>query len=195
MLAQGLLQRGHVIVNHYCAVKVNHRGDQLPAAPLPDLVARIHLIIDIHFDKRQAALFQPVPDLCTIPAPSSTIKDNFTRRYLFFRHDRGGIARGSRRNYRCFFSFDLAQHLARFFIIGLVINIMDIDIADDPLPVDDKNSPLGFAIFVPHYPIPFCHLAVRPKVTQQRVSDTPQAFGPGTQTVNMVDADAQNLGI
>jgi hypothetical protein len=36
---------------------------------------------------------------------------------------------------------------------------------------------------------------MRPEIAQQRVVDAAQALGPGFQAGDMIDADAQDLGI
>jgi hypothetical protein len=36
---------------------------------------------------------------------------------------------------------------------------------------------------------------MRPEITQERIMDSSQAFGPGIKAWNVVNADTQNLGI
>jgi hypothetical protein len=55
---------------------------------------------------------------------------------------------------------------------------MDIDIADNTPLIDDKDGALGIALGAQDT-ILLAHLSMRPKVTQQGVSDATQAFCPG----------------
>ena len=71
---------------------------------------------------------------------------------------------------------------------------MDIDVADDPVLIDNKDGPLGVA-FGGKDAVFLGDCAVRPEIAEQRVVDASQAVCPGDETGNVIDADAQDLGI
>src|SRR5574340_1187612 len=94
----------------------------------------------------------------------------------------------------CIFRIDLAQDGKDFFIYRLLVDVMDIDIADDPLMVDDKYHPFRISFITQHTVPPRDH-AVRPKIAHQWIRNPAQAFSPGLETGNVVYADTQNLGV
>jgi hypothetical protein len=59
----------------------------------------------------------------------------------------------------------------------LIIDIVDIDIADNPLLIDNENGSFRVALGTKNA-ILFGYSAMRPKVTQQRVIYPSQAIGP-----------------
>jgi hypothetical protein len=71
---------------------------------------------------------------------------------------------------------------------------MHINIADDASLIDDEDCPLRFAIGA-QYTIFFGDFAVRPEIAEKGKTDASKAFCPGLQAGDMVNADAQNLGI
>lgn len=73
-------------------------------------------------------------------------------------------------------------------------DVVDVDVADDTGFVDDKDGPLGVA-FVRQDPVLLGNRAVRPKIAEERVVDAAQAVSPGFEAGNVIDADAQDLGI
>jgi hypothetical protein len=89
---------------------------------------------------------------------------------------------------------DLPQDLAQLFVIGLVIDIVNIDISDDARLIDNEESPLGLAIGT-QYTVFLSYRAVQPKIAEEWETDATQAFGPGLQAGDMINADAQDLGI
>jgi hypothetical protein len=71
---------------------------------------------------------------------------------------------------------------------------MDIDITDDAVLIDDKDSPLGVTLGGQDAVL-FGDCAVRPEIAEEGIVDPTQAVSPGFETGDMIDADAQDLGI
>jgi len=71
---------------------------------------------------------------------------------------------------------------------------VDIDIADDPVLIDNKDGPLGVA-FGGKDAVFLGDCAVRPEIAEQGVVDAAQTVRPGYKTGDVIDADAQDLGI
>ena len=90
---------------------------------------------------------------------------------------------------------DFTQDIAHDFIVGLLIDVMDVDIADNPLLVDDKDGSFRFTILGSEHAIFFGDSPVRPKIAEQGIIDPAQAFGPGLDTGYVIYANAQNLGV
>ena len=88
-----------------------------------------------------------------------------------------------------------AQFSQQNFVVGLVINVVDVNITNNAILVDDEQRPLGMSFFGTQNPILRGNSAVWPKVAQERIADAPQAFRPSGQTGDVIYADAQNLGI
>jgi hypothetical protein len=79
-------------------------------------------------------------------------------------------------------------------VAGLLVNIVDINIPDRAGFIDNKYGSLGFSLRAQNTVL-LCDTAMRPEIAQQWIIDAPQAFGPGLQAGNMVNAYTQNLGI
>ena len=71
---------------------------------------------------------------------------------------------------------------------------MNVDVLNDSLFIDDENRALSVP-FMAQNIVALGDRPVRPEITQQRIRDPAQAFTPGVQAGNVVDADAQDLGI
>jgi hypothetical protein len=69
-----------------------------------------------------------------------------------------------------------------------------IHIANDALLVDDEKGTLAVTFRAQHA-ILLCHRAMRPEVTQQRVSDSAKILRPCLQAGHTVNADSQYLGV
>ena len=108
-----------------------------------------------------------------------------------------------RRQCRCFQSIhagcglgiDTPQHSEEHIVIRLVVDVMNIHIADDAPLVEHKQGAFRVTIPVSKHIIAPGRLAVGPKIAQERITYPAQAFCPGLQTVDMVNADTQDLGI
>jgi hypothetical protein len=72
---------------------------------------------------------------------------------------------------------------------------MDIYILHDTFFINNKYRPLRTAFIFPEGTILPGNLTVGPKIAQQRISYSTQAFCPGFQNRYMVNAYAQNLDI
>lgn len=89
---------------------------------------------------------------------------------------------------------DLPENLAQLLVIRLVINIVNIDVLDDTFLINDEQG--AFAVpFATQDAICRRDCAMRPEIGEQGKADPAQAFSPCLQAGNMIDADAQNLGI
>lgn len=98
-------------------------------------------------------------------------------------------------NSRLNFGLDAFDLLKKDLITGLVINVMDVDVADDPLFIDDEDCPFRITVRFPEHVVFFDHLAVGPEVTQEWKRNAAYVFRPGFQNGDVINADAQNLGI
>ncbi len=101
---------------------------------------------------------------------------------------------GLKRRLRVSLGFDAAKFSEQNFIVGFVIDIVDVDISDESLLIDDEDGPFRVA-FGPQNAVLLCHRAMGPEVAKERIVDPTKAFRPCLETGNMVYADAQNLGI
>jgi hypothetical protein len=98
-----------------------------------------------------------------------------------------GLAGGS-------FGINFTQRNAQIFVVRLVINIVNIDVADDSFLIHDEKRPFRFTLGTEDV-VFFGNRAMRPEIAEEGEADTTQAFSPGLQAGNMVNADAQDLGI
>ena len=89
---------------------------------------------------------------------------------------------------------DLFQLSQEHFIVGLVVNIMNVNVAEVPIRINNKDGSFAASFFAQDVIFP-AYRAVRPEVAQQRVIDAPQTFRPCLQTGDVINADAQNLDI
>jgi hypothetical protein len=88
----------------------------------------------------------------------------------------------------------LGQGAEEFIIVGLIVNVVNIYIADDTFLVDDKDGAFAAAVLAQDA-VRLSDLSVREKVAQEGIADTPQAICPRLETRDTVNADAQNLGV
>lgn len=72
---------------------------------------------------------------------------------------------------------------------------MDIDISNDPLLIEDKNGALRTTFVFSKDTIFFGYRTVGPEIAEQGIIDAAQAFCPGFDAGNVINADAQNLGV
>ena len=87
-----------------------------------------------------------------------------------------------------------AQHGKDIFVFRLLIDIVNVGIADKAKFIHNKDGALRGTIRAQHT-VSFRNSAVRPEVAQQRVVDSAQALSPRLQAGDMVNTQAQNLGI
>lgn len=90
---------------------------------------------------------------------------------------------------------DFPQDLIHHFVFGLLVDVMDIDIPDNPLFIDDENGALGTTFVRSKHAIFLSHHAVGPEIAEQGIIDAAQAFCPGFDARDMIDANAQDLGV
>ena len=82
------------------------------------------------------------------------------------------------------------QHLiTRFFR-----DVVDVDVADDPLFINHENRPFGKP-FRPFDPIFAGNLAQGTEIAQERKGDAAEALRPRLEAGDVINADAQDLGI
>jgi hypothetical protein len=188
-LLQGFLQLLFVEVYQNGAVDVEGGGGYIAVGPQAHLVGRAGGVGYVDFPVRQIARPQPGAGLPARRAPIVAVHDDPPVRQLdlFYRRSSGR----SRRRLR----IDPAQFGQQNFVIGLVVDVVDVNIADNAILVDEKQRPLGTSFLGTQNSVLRGNRAMGPKVTQERIADTSQAFRPGGQTGNVIYADAQNLGI
>jgi hypothetical protein len=168
-------------------VDVKGGGNQAAVCPFAHLGGRGRVGVYIHFNPLDPAFAQPHARPAAVGTPTRTIHHDpaVGERFLL-----GFFGFGRRRPW-C----DLPQLGPQHLVVGLLVDIVDVDVADDPLRVDNKDGPLRAALVVPEYAVLFRDSAVRPEIAQQRVANATQALGPCFETRDVVDADAQDLGI
>ncbi len=80
-------------------------------------------------------------------------------------------------------------------VVGLVPDVVDIDVADAAVGVDQEDGALGDAFILAEDAPRTCGLAVRPEVRCQWVGDAFKALRPSGQAVDVIDAYTQDLGV
>ena len=74
-------------------------------------------------------------------------------------------------------------------VIGLGVEVMDVDVTDHTFMIDDEEGAFGITLISEHTVL-MCDLPMRPKITEQGVADVAEALRPCFQNGHMVDADA-----
>lgn len=184
---QNPCQRCLVEIRNDHAIDIERGRDQLSLVQLSHLLFRTRGRVDIHFCVLDAFFLQPWTRILAIRAPGRAVHHNAAV-------GQGGGQAGWFRLAGGCLGIDLPQGFAQLFVIRLVVDIVDIDIADDACLIDDEERPFGLAIGT-QYAVLIRNRAMRPEIAEERKTDASQAFGPGLQTGDMVNADAQNLGI
>ena len=170
------------------AVDIKSGCGQRAIGPLAHLLGCARHRVEIHLGVFQLVFLQPGARLFAIGTPTGAVHDDTPVRQLdFLWLDLFWLLCGS-------FWVNLTQDIVQHLVIGLFINIMNIDVTDDALFIDDENGPLGMP-FAAQHAVLFGHFAMGPEITQQGIVDAAQAFSPGLQTGYMIDTDAQNLGV
>ncbi len=91
-------------------------------------------------------------------------------------------------------ALDFLQFVDQNRILGLIADLMNVDVAHDAFLVDDDNRTLcetlsaKDVIFQRDRP-------VRPEIAKKRIGNSTQRFSEGLVGKNGVNADAQDLGI
>src|SRR5688500_10174404 len=91
-------------------------------------------------------------------------------------------------------TLNLSQFVEQYGILGLIADRMDVDIANLPLLIDDKNRSLCEPFRSQHAELQR-GVAVGPEVADQRVRNPTERFRPRFDCRNGVDANTQDLGI
>ena len=164
-----------VKINHDGAVNVEGRRGAVAVSPFLHLLGCAGGGGDIHLCEGQFVVRQPLARAAAVTAPFGAIHydsamGQSNRLWLGFF---GAVAHRG---------IHPADDLAQLIIGRLVVFVVDIDVADNPLLVDDEDGALGVA-FGSQYAVVLGHRAVRPKVAQQRVVDAAQALCPGFETI------------
>jgi hypothetical protein len=72
---------------------------------------------------------------------------------------------------------------------------VNVDVADDTVLIEEENRPFRVALDGAKDAVFLDYRGVGPKIAEKGVVDAAEAFGPGYKGRNMVDGDAQDLGI
>jgi hypothetical protein len=191
-LLQGCLQLLFVEVYQNGAVDVEGGGGYIAVSPQAHLVGRAGGVGYVDLPVRQVARSQPGAGLLARRAPIVAVHDDppMWQIDLFYRFYRRSSGCGRRR-----LRIDPAQFGQQNFVVGLVVDVVDVNISDNAILVDEKQRPLRTSFLGTQNSVLRGNRAMGPKVAQERIADTSQAFRPGGQTGNVIYADAQNLGI
>ena len=166
-------------------VDIKCRGDQVAAGPLADLVIGSHCGHDIHFCVLQSHYYSSTGAPCgsrdTIWCSTSRSRHgaDLLFRFLNLFHVAGAQF------------FDLIE---KHPVAGLVVDVMDIDVTDDAVVIDDEDGSLSVP-FAPEDAVFHCHFPMRPEIAEDGIVDAAKCFRPCLQAGNVINADAQNLGI
>ena len=79
-------------------------------------------------------------------------------------------------------------------VIGRIVDVVVIDVADDAVFVDDEDDAVAVAV-VGENAVFLGHFTVRPEIGQERIGDPAQRFGPGFVAGDGIDRDTQDLGV
>ncbi len=90
---------------------------------------------------------------------------------------------------------DLPQHGQQFLDIGLLAALVELLPPDDPVPVDDEDGALAVAPLRAPEAVAPGDLPVRVEIGQQREAQPAEVVGERGVRGDVVDVDAQNLGI
>lgn len=91
--------------------------------------------------------------------------------------------------------FRCLLHLRKHYpATGFLRNVVDVDVADDSLLVDDEDRPFREAFF-PLDAVFTRHLSQGAEIAQQRKRDAAQTFCPCLEAGDVINTDAQDLGI
>ncbi len=174
-------------IHHDLSIDVESWGGLETIGPLAHLPGRPGCGGNVDFGVRHLMIFQPDAGPFAIRAPGSAIHHHpavrKVRNILFpFRFGRDG------------FTGDARKLLEKDFIAGLIVDIVDVDIADNAILVDDKDGPFSITLMAQDAVLSG-DFAVRPEIAQQGIGDAVERFSPGLQAGHVIDADTQNLGI
>lgn len=147
--------------------------------------------VDLHV--LDGVLVEPVPGVSAVCAVWRAIHDDLCGGCGLLV---GGFARfGLRIPRRCSLrlkGFDLRKE---DLVVGLVLDVVYVDVADAAVSVDQEDGSLGDAFVLAEDAPRARDLAVRPEVGSQWIGDAFKAFGPSGQAVDVIDAYTQDLGV
>ena len=89
---------------------------------------------------------------------------------------------------------ELLQLFKQDRVLGLISDVVDVDVPHDALLVDYEDCTFGDA-FLTENVVLESDEAVWPEIAQQRVRNSSERLCPGLVRVGRVDADTQDLGI
>ncbi len=172
---------------HYdFSIDVERWGDDVSIRPCTHLSLRTWDTIDIHFGEFKPSFFQPLASFAAMGTPGCTVHHDSTAGELFHLLFLGV---GS----TCF-RIDAANLIVEFIDVGGEVDVVDLLKLQRSLFIEDEDRPFGIA-FLTEYIELSDDLAMRVKVTEERIGDATQAVGPGDEGRDAVDADTQDLGI
>ena len=179
--------QAHLIkIHHNFAVDVERWGDDVSIRPCTYLSLRTCDPIDIHFGVLKSPFFQPLASFAAMGTPGCTVHHDSTAWKLFHLLFLG---KGS----ACL-RIDAADLLEELEDVRCEVDVVDPPKLKRSLFVEDEDRPFGIA-FLTEYTELSGDLAMRVKVTEERIGDATQAVGPGDEGRGAVDADTQDLGI
>jgi hypothetical protein len=184
--AQQLFEPFFIEVEHDRAVDVEGGCDEMAVAQRPRSLLRTRRSVDIDLRVGQTACLQPFTRGLAVPAPFRAVHHDTAARQV----DRLGLGRFNSRGLRV----DAPQFREEHLVVGLIIDVVDVDIPDNSLPVEDEEGAFRVSLHSEHA-VPFGDLAVGPEIAQQGEADVSEALRPRFENGYMIDADAQNLGV
>jgi hypothetical protein len=172
-----------VPTDHDGAVDVDGGRGEIAIGPFPHPIGGFSALVHVHFYVIDAVFSQPDAGLPARGTPASAVH-YYTAGWQVFLQGRRRLGRGA----------DAFQFGEEDFVVGLVVDIVYVDVLDDPFGIDDEYGTLRLPI-VTQDVVFLGNGPVGPEVAQQRKGDPFKAVCPSFQTRDVVDADAQNLDI
>ena len=185
-LTQHLFEPRFIEVEHDRAVDIERGCDELAVAPCPYLLLRAGHSIDVDLGLGQAMCRQPFACRTAILAPLRAVHHDAAVRQV----NRLGLGRFASSGLRV----DAPQLRKKDLVIGLRVEIMDVDVSDHTFTIEDEEGAFGIT-FRSEHAIFLGDLTVWPEIAEQGIADVAETLRPRFQNGYMIDADAQNLGI
>jgi len=176
-------------VNDHFSMDVKCRCGQITPCPFLDLGSCLRVLADIDLFVIDVVIRKPDTGSAAARAPLIAKQHHPIQLELIF------FSLLIIGNIRLNFGLDAFDLLKKDLITGLVVDVMDVNVADDPFFINDEDCPFRIAVSFPEHIVFFNHLAVGPEVTQERKRDAAYVFRPGFQNGDVINADAQNLDI
>ncbi len=184
---EDFLQFVELVIDDDGAVDVKGGGGLVAACPGFDLLAGAGGGGDIHLGVGDFVIGEPAAGFLAVGAPAGAVHDDAAMgegHWLGF-----GFLRTL-----AHLGVELTDGSTQNGVAGLVVDVVDIYIADGALLVNDENGSFSYPVRAQDA-ILLGNFAVRPEIAQQGVIYSTQVLSPGNQGGDRVNTYTQNLGI